>query len=850
MAEFPHQHLRIRPEVRRLPFRRDGRGHFRQCPRTREEHAARLLRQIEHVQERFEEELGERQGLEEGMQFGLLLRVESEPGYPLNFTSLTQGASKRKDGIYLLNVQKIGENEQEVTKATILVPYGRLDILVNKVLAYADPDRDREKRDGTKTPRNAKLLSNIHTIRVAALEALWTESNPLPPQGEWQNWELWVSREQRSEDAPSFEAQFNRAATDVGLQVNEQRLKLPDHIVVTLRARREDLENSLDLLNTLTEIRMVRPCTLDLNDLPGIEQHEWIEEALERIQAPGPNAPAVCILDTGINREHPLLEPLLRADDMWTLLPGTGADQEGHGTGMAGLAGYDDLRVLMLSNGLWNQEHRLESVKVINQGDEHEPRNYGAVTQQAAALVETGLQPHRRRTLCMALTQSDYTAKGQPSSWSAAIDSLTAGTEEEGEPKRVMVISAGNIRDFQGHRYPETNHQSRIENPAQAWNAITVGAFTRRTRILENDDESTNGRAVAGEGQLSPFSRTSRNWDSHWPIKPDLVMEGGNIGLHTDGHLFERNSLEPVSTEARYQIQRPLRAFNATSAAAASASRLMAIVQNRYPDFHPETYRGLLVHNARWTPGMLGETRPHEPGQSSNVQNVMREVGFGTPNIPRLFGSGSQGVTMIIEDEIQPYNPESAAGSATLGNFNLYDLPWPRQLMDDYPEVTLTLRATLSTFIHPNPGSRCWEKNQKYRYASHLLRFDFKRSAESEIAFERRLKKLAEDEEPEEGRDPTPYDSKWALGSRLRGKAGSLVQDIWQGSAADLREMGRLAVFPVKGWFATRKFGEEHEFHNCHQRRVRYSLIISIDAEQEIGLYNEISNLISVQVDI
>jgi hypothetical protein len=802
---------------------------------------------MEDLKSQFEEEKQNREGLEEDSRFGLLLEVESEPGYPLNFTSLTQGRSKNKDGIYLLNVRKLGEGVQEVTKATILVPYGRLDVLENKVRAYADPVKDRVREDGTRTPKNAKLLSNIRSIRVAALDALWTEPSPLPPLGEFRNWELWISREPRSDEAPSFEAQFNYAASGIGLAVNEQRLKLPDHIVVTLRAKREDLEESLDLLNTLTEIRLVRPCAVDLTDLTGMEQHEWIQEALERIQVPGPDAPAVCLLDTGVNRAHPLLAPLLDASDVQTLLNDSGADQKGHGTGMAGLAAYDDLRGLMLSTGTWPQEHRLESVKMINQGDEHDPTSYGAVTQTAALMAETN-RANRQRAFCMALTQPGSSDRGQPSSWSAAVDSLTAGSEEEGEPKRLMLISAGNVRDFQGYRYPDSNHQNRIENPAQAWNAVCVGAYTRRTRILEDDDESTNGRALASEGQLSPFSRTSRDWEPHWPIKPDLVMEGGNLGIHQDGHLFECNSLEPVTTEARFQLGRPLRAFNATSAATASASRLMATLQARYPDLLPETHRGLLVHSARWTTGMLGGIRPHEPGQTEQVQNLLREVGFGTPDVSRLLGSGSQGVTMIIEDEIQPYDPTSDAGSARLGNFNLYDLPWPKELMDNHPDVTLTLRATLSTFIHPNPGTRCWEKNQKYKYASHLLRFDFKRSTESDEVFLQNLKKQTEDSEEEIERRPRS-DAKWTLGSQLRGKAGSLVQDIWQGSAADLREMGQLAIFPVKGWFATRKFQEDHEFHNCHQRPVRYSLIISLDAEQEIGLYNAIYNLVDVEAD-
>ena len=847
MAEFPHQHLKIRPEVRRLPFRGDGRGQFRMIARTREQHAARLLRQIEEIQEQFEEKLSERVGLDEDSRFGLLLEVVSEPGYPLQFTSLTQGHSKRNDGIYLLNVRRSGPSGREITKASILVPYGRLDILENKIRAYAEPERDTEKGDGTRTPKNTKLLANIRSIRVAALEALWTEPEPLPPHGEEQNWELWVSREPRAETAPSFEAQFEKVSGQLGLAVNTERLRLPDHVVITVRARREDLENSLDLLNTLTEVRAVHPCAVDLNDLPGIEQREWIDEALERVRAPGAHSPAVCLLDTGVNQSHPLLQPLLSPGDVWTLLPGTGADQSGHGTGMAGLAAYDDLRNLMLSTGEWSQEHRVESIKIINSGEEHDPSNYGAVTQLGATLAES-THPQRKRVFCMALSQPGYQAKGQPSSWSAAVDSMTAGTEEEGEPKRVMLISTGNLRDYQSYAYPESNRRACVENPAQAWNAISVGAFTKRTRILEGDDESRNGRALASEGALSPFTRTSSDWEPHWPIKPDVVMEGGNLGVHQDGHLFERNSLEPVTTEARFYL-RPFRAFNATSAAAASASRLMAMLIARYPDFRPETHRGLLVHSARWTPGMLGGIRPHDPNQSLSVQTLMREMGFGTPDIPRLFGSGSQGVTIIIEDDIQPYDPESDSGTARLGTFNLYDLPWPRELLDAHPDVKLTLRATLSTFSHPNPGSRCWEKNQKYKYASHLLRFDFKRSTESDEVFRRNLSKQTEDaEEDLESRPQSDW--KWALGNKLRGKAGSLVQDIWEGGAADLREMGQLAVFPVKGWFATRKFPESHEFHNCHQRRVPYSLIISIDSEQEIGLYNEIANLVGVEVNV
>lgn len=330
-------------------------------------------------------------------------------------------------------------------------------------------------------------------------------------------------------------------------------------------------------------------------------------------------------------------------------------------------------------------------------------------------------------------------------------------------------------------------------------------------------------------------------------------MEGGNLALTESGEFVERESLEPITTASNFLTGRPLCNINATSAATASASRLGAMLMQKMPGFWPETYRGMMVHSARWHASMLGNFNPHEPGNTTRFQNLLRDYGFGEPDQPRLFGSGESGVTMIIQDTIQPYDPASEAGKARLHHFHLHQLPWPRQIFDRHRDVELTLRVTLSYFIEPSPGSRCWLHSTKYRYGSHLLRFSFKRATESDAAFRCSLEKRIEDEEDgdeqldsavDEGRAPS--DVKWALGPKLCGKSGSLVQDVWKGSPAELAAMGQVAIYPAKGWFATRSFKPGHEYFECHKRPVRYSLIISIDAEQEIGLYTEISNLISV----
>lgn len=849
MAEFPHKHLKIPTNRAQLRFKSTGRGKFnRRLIVSRDEHAARLQTELKEVENLFEEARKKRAAGDFSIDFGLILNIQSAPGFPLKIDSLEKGPSKNNDGISLLNIRYKETKDGVITSAAILVPFGQLKTLSAKILAYADPTKDSTNKEGLVSPKNANLIANIDSIGVAALEALWTESEPLPQASESIWWELWISRAQRAEKKEkSWLEQFEVARDNLGLLVNRFRLRLPDSEIVLVKATRTQLEGSLDLLNTLTEIRKVRPCSLGLTDLPGPEQSEWIHDAIDRIQWPAKEAPAVCLLDTGVNREHPLLEKLLSEEDLDTIIPQIGSadhpnPRDAHGTPMAGLAAYDDLRALMMSTSTWPQVHRLESVKIIHDGNEHQPDNYGAVTVEAIARPES-INPARLRVYCLAITQD--ASRGQPSSWSAGIDASAAGTGEEKQPRRVIFLSAGNHRDFLNYSYPNSNKRSMIENPAQAWNGITVGAMTRRTAIAEADDESRRSRAVAGIEELSPLSRTSIDWEAQWPIKPDIVMEGGNLAQTESGDFVERDSLELISTASNFLV-RPLCNMNATSAATASAARLGAMLMARFPDYWPETYRGLIVHSARWRPRMLGAIDPHLSGNSGAVQQLLRMYGYGEPETNRLFGSGESGVTMIIEDTIQPYDPKSEAGAAKLGYFNLHDLPWPKQVFDQHPEIELSLRVTLSYFIDPNPGSRTWGKSQKYRYASHLLRFSFKRPTEDEATFRKALEKLVEDEEDDVPTQRAPADSKWALGSKLCGKSGSLVQDIWKGSPAELAEMGKVAIYPAKGWFATRSFPDGHEFQNCHQKMVRYSLIISIDASQDIGLYTGVSNLVSV----
>ena len=70
-----------------------------------------------------------------------------------------------------------------------------------------------------------------------------------------------------------------------------------------------------------------------------------------------------------------------------------------------------------------------------------------------------------------------------------------------------------------------------IEDPAQAWNALTVGGYTDLIDLTEEGYE--NWLPLSSAGALSPHSRTSAAWpQGQAPLKPENVMEAGNRGIN------------------------------------------------------------------------------------------------------------------------------------------------------------------------------------------------------------------------------------------------------------------------------------------------------------------------------
>jgi len=793
-------------------------------PLDRGQHAVNLRAQLAQVAAVQQQRVAEQLAVNVQTAIGVQVEFESQQGVEMAAESLARDRS----GIELMNVRQQGNQ----VMATVFVPQGKLPHFEKLIADYVD-----HKTDSIGRPRdNQSLIDAIRAVRVATFGSLWTDSAEALPASDaeaiW--WEAWLPAGGHREQVL---ADFRTVAAMAGLIVSERVLHFPERSVAQVNGSKAQLLQSALVLNMVAEIRRSKTTAEFFASLPLNEQAEWAGDLQQRLTPQHEGNSYITLLDTGVNHGHPLIAPMVADADRHSVEPAWGPDDtNGHGTELAGLALLGDLTPALSDEGLLTVPHRLESVKVLRGPGDNEGESYGAITAEAVARVEI-TDPDRRRVFAMAVSSTDGRDRGRPSSWSAEVDRLACDYDGQGETPRLFVLCAGNTQDSDAWgEYPASLSTNSVHDPGQAWNALTVGAYSELTTISEPDAHQYT--AIAAAGGLSPYTTTSATWQSGWPFKPDIVMEGGNAAIEPMGFACSMDSLSLLTT-GHQPHQRLFKLSWATSAATALAAGMAARVQAAYPAFWPETVRALLIHSARWTQPMLDAYTPNGVRNRETLRQLLRHCGYGVPSLERALYSAGNSLTMIVQDQLQPYHKVNS-GIRTR-DMHLHALPWPTEMLQALGDTPVTLRVTLSYFIEPNPGDR--GGLDKYAYQSHALRFAVRRPLENEAAFRGRINAQAAAEEqglPGAG----GADNGWVIGERLRTR-GSLLSDSWSGTAAALANRGQLAVFPAMGWWRNRPT------HGRFERAARYTLLVSIEApEIQQDLYAIVAQQIAALVEI
>lgn len=495
--EFPHIYL---PENGKREDYTTPRSVVNRAPspeRDRQEHARTLERAIGSALQDARRELSSR---DSDVAAGV-------PGFYLEFqiqadkANAFQQLENRQKKIELVTVKPVPEQDGMI-KATVFVPENSADHFQKKIEQYRDEDTPTGK------PKNEKLASRIEDVQLAKVESFYTDDLNLFPEDDrniW--WEVWLRKERRQA--------FDHVIQRLDIHSKEHFISFPERDIVLVLSNIEGIAQIIKHSDSIAELRIAKDNPSIFLEMGNIEQTAWADDLSDRLLEPGDYAVSVCLLDSGITQNHPLISPGLNPEDVHTVEPSWGVGDSpswsGHGTAMGGISLYTDLSEVLAMDGNIKLFHRLESVKILPSHGGNDPELYGAITEQGVARPEIQA-PDRRRVFCMAVTSDIPNPNiGTPSSWSAAIDKLCFNNDDEF--RRLLIISAGNIRDdifatdYINDDNDYLNDIHTVENPGQSWNALVVGAYTEKINIVHPD--FLGWQPLAPCGDISPSSRTS-----------------------------------------------------------------------------------------------------------------------------------------------------------------------------------------------------------------------------------------------------------------------------------------------------------------------------------------------------
>lgn len=429
--------------------------------------------------------------------------------------------------------------------------------------------------------------------------------------------------------------------------------------------RVEATQAQADLLLNHSDVRLVD--RIPQTGITYAQLNRDIAELPGNIPQPALEAARVCILDSGINTNHPLLRSAIAESE--SFVEGQDEfDEVGHGTAVAGIALYGDVEACDRSN-YWRPEFWLYNGKVMRKCPDTENPIYdehtveATLTEAVEHFVGLGC-----RIFNLSLGNSNAPYDGSHVRGLAYILDVLARKHNV-----LFVVSTGNFMGSSDpavpinswrEEYPEylLHETSVIIDPAPAMNVLTVGSIARHDATVDSKRyPEIHQLSPSCENQPSPFTR-------HGPsvkgaLKPELVAHGGNLAcpVHFRNSQWktEMRGLGVLTLNYQFQGNTLFKEICGTSFSAPYITYLSGRLLNEYPDASANLLRAMLVNHAS-LPSEIETTFSDEmrKGYKVNKATYNREIsrdvaGYGQVNESDLFRSSDHCVVLMCEETIE-----------------------------------------------------------------------------------------------------------------------------------------------------------------------------------------------------
>lgn len=381
---------------------------------------------------------------------------------------------------------------------------------------------------------------------------------------------------------------------------------------------------------------------------------------------PGQDSPLIGVIDSG-STDHPMLVPSLAESIGVPSSLGT-ADVWGHGTKVAGIAAFGDLRECVRDN-TFESPVRVISAKVVN--DQGQFDDTAAIPVQMNDAVRA-LHQRGCRVINIALGDSHLIPYdgGRVSQWAAMLDTLAR------ELDIVIIVTAGNsagdhrapwgtqadhiTQNYPGYLVSATN---RIVDPAPAAIALTVGSLAHANGLPTEDVAGAELRAITEINMPTPVTRSGPG--ANGAIKPDLVDYGGTclfdgmMSRVATGHHFASAGMLTLRPDYRAGL---LTAATGTSMAAPRIAFKAALLLRALPTASANLIRALLALSASIPAEAIQCLSPLGNGAA------LACCGYGVPDLARALSSEERRVVLIADKQ-----------ELVTDQFALFRVPLPKE---------------------------------------------------------------------------------------------------------------------------------------------------------------------------
>ncbi|MCF0058461.1 S8 family peptidase [Dyadobacter sp. CY356] len=541
-------------------------------------------------------------------------------------------------------------------------------------------------------------------------------------------------------------------------------------------------------------------------------------EITTQLAAPDLNAPKICVIDSGIQENHKLLNPAILSGLSLSFVPNDTdvADKVssgGHGTKVAGA-------ILYANNIPKSGNHQLPfwlvNARVLNDQnlipDGVDPANL---------MINVVQQFDECKIFNLSIAQENAFSGTHMPAWAATIDKLTH------EKEKLFIIAAGNIarssskagspgiREYidNGHEYPNflTQVSSKVANPSISSFSLTVGSVCHNN--YEDDDKQSFGKL----NDPSSFSRSGLGiWDM---IKPDVVEYGGDFAVEKLGSklLSNEQSISPELICSTLNSNSAISKHSVgTSFSAPKVTHIAGWLNKKFPLLSPISYKALIVQSARL---------PEEKWRDPSVID-MQMLGYGIPSLNRASENSESRITFLSEGKVSPKSAD------------VYVINVPKEINRPGLDSEILVEITLS-YTSKIRRTRKYLKS----YLSSWLGWEISTFNENYEVFSKRVLKMFSDPKPNGGgTDNIP----WTIYDRSnRGQ----IRDIKRQDNTTQKDWCMIPSNKLPKEFCIAVVG-----HNGWQKGLKdiipYSIVVSFEViGSQLPIYEtfEIANRVTIQ---